>query len=1189
MEFRQLVSKLSKLEKNKRFFNMDIEKLRVRLLNQYVLELPLPDDGDNNTYFIVKGLRNYLKSRARIDQNISYLTEDLLQKVMFSKNLLCIATMQGVDQMQLIDLLTHYTFLVVNAECLRKVYWSIYFEGKVFSDIQFEISQLQRKIELVDPQFRATSVRVMKALLKASKALPKSPLTFAPEKNKYIVEEFVDSLLGALRQILECHATFKVPVQDHMLKLHQGIKFISILLFVKQEEFYALPDKVKDRIGVVIIDLGILICSLSVNEIKRGLAKGTDLAISRLVKELQFVMQEVAQTHPPTSSSLGFPRTNELGSIDFFLENLKEVATSEAGSISFPKDHIQRVQEDVIFLRSFLWRIMKQRKQNVKLQALWDGVMEVAHKAELVIDSIALGDRLECLDVIAGDIKHMKTEALKISHSIRSDNEAQGVTNKSIHLESQFSAPALNEVLVGLDKEAKTITDKLIRGSKQLDIVSIVGMAGIGKTTLANTVYHHRSILGHFHIRAWCTVSQVYSKHNLLVQILSGIGSGSPDQYLKEDENDLARILYQALKRNTYLIILDDEWDIEPWNLLKLSFPDDACGSRLLFTSRFQNLSLQFKPDSEPYHLCHRSNKECLELLHMKIGKENCPPALIKILMQVANKCKGLPHTVVIFAGILSRMEPDCWQEFANSLSSSTSMKTEPLELSYSHLPEYLKPCLLYFGAFREDQDIPVRKLSWLWISEGFVQKTEGKSLEDEAEDYLKDLIGRSLVTVTKQRTLAGAKACRLHDLVHEFCVAKAKEESFLQVLHGGNDPSTSTTPCPHRMFIHLTNGEELEKSRLFFPKLRCLLFFRYARWNLIELRDGSLWFSILKLLRVLDIGELRFAGSFPMELLLLVHLRYLAIDLFIESIPSAIDNLSRLQTFLVKGGLGAIALPSTIWNVKTLRHLRITESSLRGFSLPTGDIEDSQALDHLDTFSLAIDCSGESLEKILKKLPSIRRLKCVGGKYPGDPSGILKLDSLRRLESLKLHYFFYCKFEFPMNLKKLTLSYNDQPWSEISTIGKLPNLEVLKLHYRSFEGETWEMQEGEFSKLRFLKLSNLNLRSWTANSDSFPHLEKLVLFQCRQLEEVPSCLGESSTIEMIEVQFGRKSLVSSVEKIQQEQKDAGNEDLKIVVGATLDKELRSEREREEFLSSHMIRTNEPFMSRHVQSWIPLI
>ncbi|XP_071914028.1 putative late blight resistance protein homolog R1A-4 [Coffea arabica] len=919
-----------------RFFDMDIEKLCERFLKPHPLELPLPDVGDNQIYFIVKGLMNCLKLRARLDQDMIDLTEDLLQKPKLSKNILDLATM-------LIYLLAHYTFMIINAKWLRKVYLS-YFDQRVPRDIQFQISQLHRKIELVDPQFHATSVHVMKDLLKASQELSRSPLTFALEKNKYIAEEFVDSLLGTLRQILDCHVTSMVPVQDHILNLHEGAKSISILLHVKQENFNALPDKMKDHIGVVIIDLGIVICSISVNEIKHGLAKGTDLAISRLVKELQFVMQEVAQTHPPTSSSLRFPMTNELASIDFFLENLQEIATFEAGSIAFPKDQIQRIQEDLVFLRSLLGKTMKQRNQNGKFQALWDRIMEVAYKAELVIDSIVLGDRLECLNTAAGDIKHMKTEALKVSDSIRNDDKAQRVANNYIHFKSQLSTPTLNEVLVGLDEEVKTIADRLTRGSKQLDIVSIVGMAGLGKTTLANTIYHHPSILGHSHIRAWSTISQVYSKHNMLVQILSSIGKGSHDQYLEMNEGDLVVMLFQGLKRNR-------------------SLPNDANGSRILFTSRIENLSLQFKLDSKPHHLCHLSDKESLELIQRKIfGKEDCPPALIKVLMQVANKCNGLPHTVVIFAGILLRIEPDCWQEFADR----------------------------------------------------FVQKIEGKILEDVAEDYLKDLIGRSLVMIS----------------------------------NWGDDLSTSTGPCPHRLCMYLLSEKELEMSRPFFPRLRCLLYFGYASTSSEELHDGP------------------FCLRYP------------------TSIPSAIDNLSRLHTFLV--GCNDVAwLPNTIWNIKALRHLRRTESpqpggsTLRqqrnktfpssGFMLPTGDVENSPDLDHLGTLSLAIDCSHGRLQKILKKLPHIRKLKCVHGYYHSyarpydeDRNGILKLDSLSQIESLQLHCFYHCKFEFPLNLKKFTLSHNKWSWSEISTIEKLPNLEVLKLLKKSFMGEIWEMQEGE-------------------------------------------------------------------------------------------------------------------------------
>ncbi|XP_027177732.1 putative late blight resistance protein homolog R1A-10 [Coffea eugenioides] len=589
-------------------------------------------------------------------------------------------------------------------------------------------------------------------------------------------------------------------------------------------------------------------------------------------------------------------------------------------------------------------------------------------------------------------------------------------------------------------------------------------------------------------------------------------------------------------------------WDIEVCNLLKTSLPDDANQSRILFTSRFQNLSLQIKPDSKPHHLRSFTDKESWELLQIKLfGNVGCPPSLCEVGIQIAKNCKGLPLSVVLVTGILATATQDCamWEEVAKSLGSSIVLEAEQcmktLEKSYIHLPDHLKPCLLYFSAFPEDKDIPVQSLLWLWISEGFVDKTEGKSLEDVAHKYLMDLIARSLVMATKQRARGGAKACRVHDLVHDFCMAKAKEESFLHTLQHG-DIFTYTGLCnPYRLCIYSPTGSdqksvELEQSGLYFPYLRSLLFFANGAWT-FDVLDFCTGFRMFKLLRVLDLGEPFFVATcFPKEVTLLVHLRL-----------TAIGNLSRLETFLVRGCITDVLLPNTIWNIKTLRHLYITRSE-KGFSFPIDSkLEDRLDLKNLATLALAIDPSSQSLQKILTKLPSIRKIRCTplgSRESTGNHNGIFVLDYLSQLESLNMRGFVGYEFEFPLNLKKLTLSSNHQPWSEISVIGKLPNLEVLKLESSSFVGEKWEMKEGEFCRLRFLKLLLLDIRIWTASYDNFSCLEKLVLHICPHLEEVPSCLGEIPTLEVIEVKFCPESALSYVKQIQMEM---GNEGLKIV------------------------------------------
>ncbi|XP_027157867.1 putative late blight resistance protein homolog R1A-3 [Coffea eugenioides] len=1096
-----------------------------------------------------------------VSENLAEIDEShfkrLDEKLIFLKSFIRFAMLRGVEGQQLIDLLIHTEVVAIKALRLASKWWS---DSSGYNhETKLQISRLiSEKINPGDPKVQETYIHV----LTASK-LSISSDTSALEKSKQPVADFMDFLVQNTAELLQPCTSTPVPIMNQMLKIVEGLRFLTILLR-HQEKFKELCHEMKNLIGIVACDAAIVIFSLSVNQIEEGLAKETDLDLFHLLKVIKLMRAEFTQVYPLTSvSGFGFPRICELGSMDFLLRNLKELARTDEinGSNAFPVDKIQTIQEDFEFLRSFLVKIKEQRNQNEKLQAFWSRVMEVAYKAELVIDWTLVGDGYEYfLDDVARDINVIKIEAQEIYDSIRYVGETtKGVTKTFTRMPSQVTIATYNEDLVPLDDEVKTITDSLTRGgSRQLDVVSIVGMPGLGKTTLANIVYNSPSVILHFNILAWCTVSQAYSMHNMLVQILGSIESEKLEQYRKVDEHDLAVKLKQVLLRNKYLLVLDDLWDAKAWNLLARSLPDDANGSRILITSRLQNLSLQFKPDSKVHPLRRLTDEESWKLLQKKLfGKEDCPPRLSQVASQIAKSCRGLPLTVVLVAGILANTAEDCWEEVTKSLTSSIVLDDEycmkTLELSYSHLPDDLKPCILCFRAFQEDKNVPVRRLFWLWISEGFVRKTEGMRLEDVADDYLKDLVDRSLVMVSEQRTMGSVKACRVHDLVHEFCVKKAKEENFLHVLHSWNDhtgPNNLLRVC-NRSVRNLRIWELV----LEFPNVRSLLLFK----------EDDLGFWLPKLLRVLDLGELDFGAYFPMEVFLLAHLRYLALRTTkVNFIPAAIGNLSRLQTFLLRRNDIDCLLPKTICNIKTLRHLWTTNPYI-GFIFPVENLEVSPVLDHLDTLSLTIDPSSQSLQKILTKLPNIRRLRCKMRKSREEPTRIcdriLVFDCLNKLESLTLPFFDEYGFKFPLNLKKLTLIHNEQPWSEISKIGKLPNLEVLKLLEHS-SGEEWEMQEGEFPNLRVLKLRALwEFRSWIASSDNFPRLEKLIVHDCHQLEAVPSCLGESPTLEMIEVKLCRESVSSSVKQIQQEQIDMGNEVLKISIEHCVDARSSSEEE----------------------------
>lgn len=276
----------------------------------------------------------------------------------------------------------------------------------------------------------------------------------------------------------------------------------------------------------------------------------------------------------------------------------------------------------------------------------------------------------------------------------------------------------------------------------------------------------------------------------MLIDLLRTVSDLSKERIPNMDEGLLAEKLYKSLKGIRYLIVLDDIWNIDVWDDFKRYFPDDRCGSRIIFTTRLENVGLEASPRAVVNQLPFLSETECWDLLQQKVfQKEQCPPQLVDSGKQIATNCQGLPLAVVVVAAILANMEKkeSSWQKVAASLSVHISEENNKcmdiLELSYKHLPVHLKPCFLYFGVFQEDVEVPVRKLKALWISEGLIEKRENKSLEDVAHNYLMDLIGRSLVLVAKRSSNGQVKACNMHDLLREMCLRIAEEENFLKVV----------------------------------------------------------------------------------------------------------------------------------------------------------------------------------------------------------------------------------------------------------------------------------------------------------------------------------------------------------------------------------------------------------------------
>jgi len=317
---------------------------------------------------------------------------------------------------------------------------------------------------------------------------------------------------------------------------------------------------------------------------------------------------------------------------------------------------------------------------------------------------------------------------------------------------------------------------------------------GLGKTTIASSIYKKEEIKRMFICRAWISVSQSYRVKDLLQKILLLLMAKSeniPDGLDTMDCVNLVELLRRYLKDRRYLIVLDDVWSRDSWPLLDSAFVKNDNGSRIIITTRIQDVSsvadsnremkLSLLPKEEAWTLfCQKA--------FSRLDDRSCPISLKTCAERIVGKCQGLPLALVALGSLLSYKEMDEheWELFYRQLRWQLSSNPElswvasVLNLSYNDLPSYLKNCFLYCGLFPEDYQIERKQLIRLWIAEGFVQDRGAEmTLADVATCYLKELADRSLLQVVDRNEYGRPKRFQMHDLVREITLTISKKEKF--------------------------------------------------------------------------------------------------------------------------------------------------------------------------------------------------------------------------------------------------------------------------------------------------------------------------------------------------------------------------------------------------------------------------
>ncbi|XP_057772147.1 putative late blight resistance protein homolog R1A-10 [Salvia miltiorrhiza] len=831
---------------------------------------------------------------------------------------------------------------------------------------------------------------------------------------------------------------------------------------------------------------------------------------------------------------------------DFLLENLKDTLVYHTNLIIGAKGQIENLERDLDFFRAFLRDRVKKRRKDEFMKVVVREIQDLVYESEDIIDAF-ITNAVHQKSTKSSSSIDLYAVAKKVE-GIKQKAERRmplfgilSVDDEDSH-EKPEPRPPKKKNLVGFKDATEDLIRRLTRETNYFDVISVIGMFGLGKTTLACKVYNDLEIQCLFPIRIWLSISQDFSARDIFLDILKQLTTIS-DRILAKNDHELAYVVAGLLEGQKFLIVMDDVWETADWDRLHAALPQDNTKGKVLITSRMNGVGYYASRPRPPYNLRLFNLEESWELLRLEaLGKLDCPSQLELVGRRIAKSCDGLPLAIAVIGGMLVTRSSGsvttatrrCWEKVSNHVSSyaigndPADRMQKSISLSYDKLPYHLRPCFLYFGLFPKDYEIPVSKLIRMWIGEGFVQQELDYSLEETAEKYLEDLINRNLVKSDKFKPDGTVHRCRVQDMVHDFCRIEAANENFLHEIKYERDrqfaPSTFDIDKCRRLSLH-SNCKDFISSRPFGPRVSSFVCFSNDKYVMSPENSRNI-ITAFKLLRVLDVLPFKFT-KINSDLYNLLHLRYIALSSNLSVLPSKFNQLWNIQTLIVDTTCRTLKVEADIWKMNQLRHFRTNASATLLKSTKGG--KTSAQLQTLGFISVesctdALSDQAPNLKKLgirgqlamlfsrrngafdsLGKMSGLGKLKLINDTYP-NPRREGGLSSLPKYD------------RFPPSLTSLTLCATFLSWEHISTLGLLERLEVLKLKDYAFSGDIWEAADGGFRCLELLHIEDTDLIDWNASSHHYPKLNTLVLKNCQKLRRIPAELADIPSLQKLEL-----------------------------------------------------------------------